>query len=231
MPERVSPHAGMSDETLEHHLKRYRFAFPYVQGKTVLSVACGNGYGEHLMATEGGAQSVVGFDISEEAITFARDQYMAPNLSYQLSDGKHLDVPTHSQDVVISFETIEHIEEDGAFLRELDRVLKPEGVLLISTPNRAKSLKNYFSKKPTNPYHVREYLKDEFEQLLQSQFASVSLHGQKVIFKRRFNTLLRYAWYSLTGKLAHIEIRDYEVREYPKQKDRETAIFLAVCKH
>ncbi len=229
MPERVSPHAGMSDETLEHHIKRYEFALPYVTGKTVLSVACGNGYGEAMFA-EAGAAHVYGYDVSQEAVDFARANYQADNLEFAVGDATKLPLADGSVDVVVSFETIEHIEDDRAYLRELRRILKPDGIALISTPNRAKSLRNYFASKPPNPYHVREYLKDELERLLGDYFSEVTFYGQKVIFKRRPSTILRYLWAKWRGQLTTIEQREYTVRPYPIEPNRETAIFVAVCK-
>lgn len=229
MPERVSPHAGMSDETLEHHIKRYEFALPYVAGKQVLSVACGNGYGEAMFAKAGAAQ-VYGFDVSQEAIAFAQANYQAANLKFAVGDATKLPLPDSAVDVVVSFETIEHIENDKAYLKEIRRILKPGGVALISTPNRAKSLRNYFAKRPPNPYHVREYLKDELAALLETYFDSVTFYGQKTIFKRRLATLPKYLWTKWRGQLPQIEKRDYEVVPYPKEANRETAIFVTVCK-
>jgi ubiquinone/menaquinone biosynthesis C-methylase UbiE len=229
MPERVSPQAGMSDETLEHHLKRYEFAKDYIKGKVILSVACGNGYGEHMFATDGGAQKVIGVDVSEEAITFAKENYSADNLEFFVGDALRLGLPDDSVDVVVSFETIEHIEDDRGYLKELKRVLRPGGTALISTPNRAKSLSNYVSRKPLNPYHVREYLRSELMDLLGGYFDNITLYGQKVILCRRLMRLPQYILYKIFGKLTTLEVRDYEVREYPTDTKYETVIFVAVC--
>jgi len=229
MPERVSPHAGMSDETLEHHMKRYIFAQPYVAGKTVLSIACGNGYGEHMFATEAKAARVIGMDVSEEAIDFAKEHYQAEHLEYRVCDALAIDLPDNAVDVVVSFETIEHIEDDIGYLKELRRVLKPGGIALISTPNKAKSLKNYFASKPLNPYHVREYVPHTFTQTLETTFEITGFYGQKTIFKRRWYMVPLYMLYKLSGRLRTIERRDYEVRPYPKGLLEETAIFVAVC--
>ncbi len=230
MPERVSPNAGMSDETLEHHLIRYSFGCKYVKDKVVLSVACGNGYGEYMFATEGGAKQVIGYDVSEEAVEFAKENYKAQNLEYIVGDVLNLDMPDNFVDVVVSFETIEHIEDDKVYLRELKRVLKPGGIVLISTPNKAKSLKNYFSKKPCNIYHVREYFKNEYVRLLREYFDIIEFLGQKIIIKRRWYTIPLYFLYKLTGTLKDVEIRDYSIRPYPTDLRFETVVFIAVCK-
>ena len=125
---------GTTDKELEtEHLDRYRFAEQFVSGKTVLDAACGSGYGTKMLA--GTAENVTGIDISKEAIEYAGMLYKADNISYVLGTVSDLPFPNMSFDVVVSFETIEHIDRDTQilFLDEIKRIIKREGILPIST--------------------------------------------------------------------------------------------------
>src|SRR5262249_14536474 len=114
------------------HLKRYDFAREDCRNREVLDAACGVGYGTARLAEV--ARRAVGGDLSEEAIGYARRRYSAPNVEYHVADLLALDLPDASFDVVCSFETIEHLEDQPAFLHHVVRVLRPDGVLFVSTP-------------------------------------------------------------------------------------------------
>jgi SAM-dependent methyltransferase len=79
-------------------------------------------------------------------------------------------LPDNSFDCVVSFQVIEHIHDDGFFLQEIHRVLKPGGIALITTPNRKMSLSR-------NPWHVREYLPSELKALAAGIFGDVQMKG------------------------------------------------------
>ena len=106
------------------HLERYRWAAKFVAGKRVLDVACGTGYGTALLANAGAAQ-VDGFDCSPEAVAFAKQTWALPNISFGAAITDRLPVPDGSYDCYVSFETIEHVEDDDALLTEATRVLRP----------------------------------------------------------------------------------------------------------
>jgi SAM-dependent methyltransferase len=170
-PERIVP-----DETPQGivalHLKRYDFSAPYVEGKRVLDVACGVGYGSAHLAEF--ANEVVGVDLDEEAIVYARQRYGGPsNLSFMRGDATKLDFAEASFDVVCSFETIEHIPRVEEYLREVRRVLAPGGKYLVSTP-AARHTTNH----PKNPHHVQEWSPADFERLLRRHFSRVELFSQ-----------------------------------------------------
>ncbi len=119
---------------LQYHLSRYQFAAGYAKGKSVLDVACGTGYGACLLSHI--ASRVIGADISLASLSFARRQYPRANLQYVCLDAQKFPFRESSFDVIISLETVEHLAEPKVFLEECVRVLRPGGVLVLSTPNR-----------------------------------------------------------------------------------------------
>lgn len=142
------------------HLNRYAISKNYVQGKKVLDVACGEGYGSKLIK-QWGAEVVMGVDISQEAINNANKIFAENGLVYMVHSAEHLPFPDDSYDVAVSLETIEHLEHPELFLQELRRVVKPDGVIIVSCPNDP-----YYSRRVANfvnPYHKKEY---DFTQFL-----------------------------------------------------------------
>jgi len=164
------------DIIVQEHIARYIFANNYVQNKIVLDAACGSGYGSYMMAQT--AKTVYGVDISDTALNTATKLYHAENIIYSKGDIRILNFQNNTFDIIVSFETIEHILQGSEFLRECHRVLKPGGLLIISTPNAAVSSPRGHIK---NPYHLVEYLPDEFLNLLWDQFSNAKLYGQRPI--------------------------------------------------
>lgn len=159
------------------HLHRYVFAADFCHGKTVLDAACGEGYGADLLARS--ARSVTGVDRAAEAIEHARKRYQRANLDFEVADVTQLPMADDSFDRVVSFETLEHLAEQEALLREFRRVLKPDGLLILSSPDKAiYSDQHGFD----NEYHVRELYTHELEQLLDGCFPAFRLLGQKLMF-------------------------------------------------
>ena len=167
-------------EMWHEHWHRYAFALPLARDKRVLDAACGEGYGSDLLCRE--ASSVLGVDISDESIEHARRRYGSRNnLSFQAADVSRLDdLPDQSFDLIISFETLEHLQAQEAMLAGFARLLAPDGLLLISTPDRRtySDLTGY-----RNEHHVRELYRDEFESLLGAHFPLHRLYGQKLLFQ------------------------------------------------
>jgi SAM-dependent methyltransferase len=164
-------------EMAYEHWHRYAWAAPLVAGKRVLDAACGEGYGSHLLSAS--AAEVIGVDLSMEAVEHARVKYSDSNLSFRQADVTRLPLEDDSVDVVVSFETLEHLAEQDEMLAEFRRVLRSDGVLLISSPDR----KTYSDETGyANPFHVRELYRDEFEALLARHFPAFRLFGQKLIF-------------------------------------------------
>ena len=160
---------------LEHY-HRYAAVLDIVDKKNVLDVACGEGYGSSILA--GVARSVVGVDISTQAVEHASQMYKSKNLKFCQGSAFALDFGDASFDVVVSFETIEHLLEQAEMLAEIRRVLHPDGVLIISSPNRPV----YSAERgDQNEFHVKELDFNEFDHLLKDQFPAVRYFGQRIL--------------------------------------------------
>jgi len=168
------------------HVARYEWARGFCSGKSALDAACGNGYGSQILRSAG---RVVSLDLADEAIDEARRTTRGLRLLY--GDTTRLPLRTASFDTFVSFETIEHVADDAAYVREARRVVKPDGVFLCSTPNRALvNPGNTIDDPPFNRYHVREYTAVELSALLQRSFAHVRILGQSG-FSRPYAHVLR----------------------------------------
>jgi O-antigen biosynthesis protein len=168
--ERIVP--GETAEILfRQHEERYVFAAQYVVGRKVLDVACGTGVGTSFLRAVG-AHKVWGLDIDSSTIVFARSRYI--DCDFAQGDATDMFLPDCSVDVVVSFETLEHLKDQQKFLLECNRVLRPRGILLCSTPNE--SLSRWGKE---NPFHFRELTIAEFHDLLASIFVDVELYAQR----------------------------------------------------
>lgn len=153
---------------------RYVFAAPYVSNRLVLDIACGSGYGIALLQ-QAGAKHVVGADNDQPAL-LKQSGSRAGGATLAVADGIRLPFKDSSFDAVTSFETLEHLGRRVRFISELGRVLKPDGTLILSTPNA--NYTNPVNGKPRNPYHLHEYRPDELVDALDRHFASLELLGQ-----------------------------------------------------
>ena len=173
--ERFVPWAKEAAVAYEH-LHRYMWASTLVQGKRVLDLASGEGYGSNLLAAH--AAEVCGVDIDAAAVQHAEEKYRRPNLRFL--KGSITAVPiqeSHQFDVIVCFEAIEHIQEHEELMSEVKRLLKPDGVFIVSTPN--KDVYDAGSE-ASNPFHVRELTFVEFNDLLSQHFSRVSYLGQRL---------------------------------------------------
>jgi ubiquinone/menaquinone biosynthesis C-methylase UbiE len=162
-------------EMWAEHWHRYHAIQHLVAGKRVLDVACGEGYGSALLSRV--ASAVSGVDISNEAITHATAEYLTQkNLKFFEASCIQLPFADHSFDVVVSFETIEHITEHDAFLDEIKRVLTADGLLILSSPNKAEysDARNF-----QNEFHVKELYRDELAQLIAKRFVHTTWFSQR----------------------------------------------------
>lgn len=172
--ERFMP--GLRGTIEAEHRHRYRLAREVAYGCDVLDVACGEGYGSHLLS--GVAKSVVGVDIAEEAVTHARAKYQGVNLRFVQGDCAELPLENASVDLVVSFETIEHHTRHQEMMSEIRRVLRPGGLLLISSPNRLEYGKTLSQ---PNAFHVKELDFVEFADLLKANFRNTKFYAQRVL--------------------------------------------------
>ncbi len=164
-------------EMVYEHWHRYLIAREQVAGKVVLDIASGEGYGSHLLS--GVAASVVGVDVSAEAVAHATDKYSANNLRYIAASCTQIPLESQSFDVIVSFEMIEHIHEQAAFLAEVKRLLKPSGLFIVSSPNRPE-----YSEKTgyNNEFHVKELDRVELKALLDVHWSSQKWFAQRAAF-------------------------------------------------
>ena len=158
------------------HLHRYAFAAELVKGKRVLDLASGEGYGSYMLSRE--AIQVVGVEIDQQTVDYANRRYS--NDSIQFICGSILDIPIQGHkifDVVVCFEAIEHVEDHDKLLSEVKRLLKEDGLFIVSTPNKA----TYTDQRHyQNPFHKRELYLDEFKSILGSYFENVRILGQRI---------------------------------------------------
>jgi len=173
--ERFVPWAKEAAVAYEH-LHRYMWVSTLVRGKRVLDLASGEGYGANLLAAQ--AADVCGVDIDEIAVRHATEKYPRSNLRFLTGSITDVPIPeNHCFDVIVCFEAIEHIEEHDALLAEVKRLLKPDGLFVVSTPNKDIS---DASAEAHNPFHVKELNFDEFNALLSKYFSSVNYLGQRL---------------------------------------------------
>ncbi len=155
------------------HLRAYDEAVRRAAGRDVLDVGCNTGYGTIRFAPVAGR--VVGVDVSPLAIEAARERALDGRPEFIQTSGFELPFPAGSFDLVTSFQVLEHVPDATAFLRELARVLRPGGIVILATPNAATRL--YPGMTPWNRFHVHEYRADELTELLGTVFAGVQVLG------------------------------------------------------
>ena len=154
----------------ELHLRRYELAADIARraGATrVLDAACGTGYGSTLFATDA-LTTYTGVDIDASTVAYAGRRYGTESASFVCASATDTGLPDASVDLVASFETIEHLEDTEGLLAEYERVLTPDGLLVVSTPNELG---------PT-PYHVHDFSRDAFLSAIESRFEVVAVYGQ-----------------------------------------------------
>jgi len=163
-------------EIRHEHLHRYAWCAHLVEGKDVLDIACGEGYGSAMLARS--ARSVLGVDIADSAVEHARATYHGVSgLEFMQGDAAQIPLSNNSVDVVVSFETIEHHDRHREMLSEIRRVLRPDGLLVISSPNRTvySELAGHH-----NEFHVKELDFAEFDEVLREQFGDIYYFGQRL---------------------------------------------------
>lgn len=175
--ERMNPASSEPGVFWEHAL-RYHFACQFAAGKNVLDIACGEGYGTDALGRV--ARSCTGVDRDEGTIDRAREKY---GDHFLVGDAEEIPCESASFDLVVSFETIEHVPSPGRFAAEIARVLKPGGEVVISTPNQS----TYNMRSASNPFHCSEMEKEEFLELLAGHFEVTQICGQT--FRYHFDRL------------------------------------------
>lgn len=176
--ERFIPDAGLDGELEAEHYQRYQVITDIITNKVVLDAASGEGYGSDLLARQAG--QVYGLEIDPNAVRQAQEKYSRPNLNFIRGTIAALPFCPATFDAAVSFETIEHVTEDlqEAFIKEIKRVLKPEGFFLISTPDKRiySDLAHYH-----NEFHTKEFYRQEFHDFLSRHFTTVQFWEQSAL--------------------------------------------------
>lgn len=170
--ERLEP--NVFNETTIEHLHRYAIALDLVQNKEVLDIACGEGYGANLLSVR--AAHVTGLDKDDAVIKQASTRYKKDNLRFITGNAEELSLPAGEYDIVTSFETIEHVANQSKMIAELKKMLKPGGLLIISTPNK-KMYSDETGRR--NPYHVKELYEEAFTGMLRQHFRNIEILKQQ----------------------------------------------------
>jgi len=181
--ERVIP--NLVDENLwNEHIARYAFASRLSRNRRVLDAGCGTGYGSAELSYS--ANSVTAIDVSQEAVTYARDRYSRRNLNWMVASCTALPFADNSFDLVVAFEVIEHLADWQLLLSEARRVLAPGGQFIVSTPNKTYYAESRKLSGP-NPFHDHEFEYEEFRDALTAVFPHVSLflqdHTEGLLFQ------------------------------------------------
>lgn len=244
MAERYVPGADFSSIgmfTDAHHRARYAWASKVLDsvGGAFLDIACGEGYGTATFARPD--RTVVGVDVSKDAVERAQQRYGRDGLAFRVGDGENLSwLGDGCIDAAVTFETIEHLHHPTAFLSELARVLRPGGVLLLSTPNRLLASTKYpITGRPNNPFHVFEYRKKALLDDLSKHFKVEEFLGQTFVprplafwpvqvgIKSACSAFKKFGAYAIVNRIFHSQ-DDVEVRAGSKLA--EPSIYVARCK-
>ncbi len=163
--ERLVPELQHGELVHAEHLVRYQFATQLARSQRVLDAACGEGYGTALLAAAY-ARTAVGVDIDAATIAHARSRHPRPE--FLVGDVGELPCSDNAFDLVVSFETIEHVPDPERAISELQRVTAPDGLLIVSTPNKHQYLVE-------NEFHEREFFHEEFVELLRARYPRVEV--------------------------------------------------------
>jgi ubiquinone/menaquinone biosynthesis C-methylase UbiE len=155
--------------TYAEHIQRYQSAAEMCEDKVVLDIASGSGYGTQELARS--AARVIGVDVSPEAVEYAHAHFAGANIEFLLGAATEIPLGDNSVDVVVTFETIEHVEDYRRFISEIRRVLRPDGVAIISTPNDLEYEEG-------NHFHLHEFERGELLDLIGETFTFVDEYYQ-----------------------------------------------------
>jgi SAM-dependent methyltransferase len=234
--ERTLPDIPQENYWFRRHLVVYEWIAPQVKGLRAIDMACGEGYGSDVLARC--ARSVVGVDANPEAHEHARLRYRLPNLRFARELVETFSEPA---DAVVFLQTIEHVQDAPAVLAHFRSLLGEGGAAYISTPN-VLTLAPKGAERSDNPWHVREYRAREFQELCESVFGHVEMHGLFHARKLRAHEIaLRLGWDAVHPRLGltkpfydrftpAISARDFAL-EPAGGCDMDRALdFVAVCR-
>ncbi len=174
--ERLVPGVDKLKALLTEDLAKFVFASQYLQGKYVLDAGCGAGQGANYVAANA-ARAVVAVDIDPEAVGFAQGYFQRDNLKFSVMSVERLSFPDNTFEAVTSIEVIEHLYHHDWYLAGIARVLKPEGIYILSTPNKRRT-----SPTPGGmwPAHTREFYIHELRDMLSQHFSKIEIWGESI---------------------------------------------------
>ena len=188
------------------HVVTYNFASRHVQGRKVLDYGCGSGYGTYRMSGE--SESIIGIDIAEDAVAYAKSHYQADNLQFRQvepAESSPLPFKDASFDTVLSFQVIEHVHDVSQYLAEIARVLRSGGVFICATPDRSTRLLP--GQKPWNMWHVVEYDVGGLEKVLSGHFPTIEMlrmGGEPEVLAIELRRTARLKWLTLPVTLPFV---------------------------
>jgi len=209
------------------HLSRYQFVATsgLVEGRRVLDIACGIGYGAERLK-KAGARSVIAGDLHFPSLKYGQETFQQEKLVFVQANGERLPFPADAFDLVVSLETIEHLNDPEQFLGEVRRVLTTRGIFIVSTPNRKISNPGKtLADQPRNQFHRREYSRSELVSLLRPFFSETTFFGQRLEKGRNQNTWLRRV--KILAGLTQLQKR---TKVTPLTAGEEPAYFVVVCR-
>lgn len=171
--ERTIPDHPSENYWYTRHVVAYRYVASIASDLRLADIGCGEGYGPAMLATT--AEDVEAVDAAPYVIEHAKRKYTRDNLHFRVMNVEKLDFPSNCFDLVSSLQVIEHLTTSTGYLEEIIRTLNASGKAVISTPNRLTISPG--SETPLNPFHIREFSPEEFEDILAGHFRSVKIVG------------------------------------------------------
>jgi ubiquinone/menaquinone biosynthesis C-methylase UbiE len=214
--ERVVP-GQVNDDLWAEHIARYAYAARFARQARVLDIGCGTGYGTAELAQD--ALSATGIDLSAAAIAYAREHYPLPNTTFIAASATAIPFAPASFDLITAFEVIEHLEQWHDLLIETRRLLHPDGMFLVSTPNKLYYAESRGSDGP-NPFHAHEFEFAEFRDALAAVFPKVT-----VLLQNRLESQAFYPHATFKPAVGRMDTRLHSTRGSPA----EAHFFLAIC--
>lgn len=191
---RPNPENAESTEARVCMLRQF-FAYEHIKEhitneSKVLELGSGVGYGAKIISEK--AKHVLGLDLEKEAVDFANSRYGGDSCEFRVFDGYTVSCGDGEYDAIVAIQVIEHVEDEARFIAEARRVLKPGGVFIATTPNKAFRLKP--GQKPWNKHHLREYTAEELETLFRRVFSDVKILGVRGTDEIQEMELRRWSW-------------------------------------
>lgn len=181
---------------LRDHLARYEFAKQFVHGKTVADIGSGEGYGSALLKEAGGALGVIAIDNDLSIVESAKQKY--PGIQFLVGDATHTGLPDSSVDIVTCFEVWHHLDRHEDFISEMRRILKPDGLLVCSVPNKRVIYLNPFHQKMLTEFYRKDFDKKTISNYMNGNFYIEEWYGQRFVSPFLLNSFVRLVLFLLS---------------------------------